>query len=58
MFGTLEGIVTPLNNLGLKVKKEIIVGKSSPPLFLFLPLLGEGLIYISDDYIQCYKMIS
>ena len=27
MFGTLEGILTPLSNLGLKIRKEIMVGK-------------------------------
>ena len=27
MFGTLEGIITPLRDLGLNIRKEIVVGK-------------------------------
>jgi SNF family Na+-dependent transporter len=27
MFGTLAGIITPLTNLGLNLRKEVMVGK-------------------------------
>ena len=27
MFGTLEGIITPLKDLGLKMQKEIVIGE-------------------------------
>lgn len=29
MFGTLEGIITPLRDIGLNIKKEAIVGRLS-----------------------------
>lgn len=41
MFGTLEGIITPLQDLGLKIRKELIVGED--PYTVYRHILNSRL---------------